>query len=156
VLSFNDTQINIYIPNAVGAGTRSVLVFKNSDIVAADDVTITDANPGVFTPTQTGSGQALSLLASGLRYTAGPFDAVTDGQPSVVVVYGTGWRNALPLTVTIGGKPATVQYAGTAGDFPGLDEAVVVIPTGVTGNANIVITTTNAKSSRSDVFLPLK
>jgi uncharacterized protein (TIGR03437 family) len=156
VLSFSNTQLNIYIPKAVGAGTRSVLVFKNSDIVAADDVTITDANPGMFTMTAAGSGQVVSLLASGLRYTVGPFEAVTNGLPSVVVVYGTGWRNAVPLTATIGGKPASVQYAGTAGDFPGLDEAVVVIPTGVTGNANIVITTTNSKTSRPDVFLPLK
>jgi uncharacterized protein (TIGR03437 family) len=91
-----------------------------------------------------------------LRYTAGPFDPISNGQPSVIVVYGTGWRNAIPLTATIGGKPATVQYTGIAGDFPGLDEAVVVIPAGVTGNAGIVITTTNAKTSRTDVFLPLK
>jgi uncharacterized protein (TIGR03437 family) len=156
VLSFNNSQINIYVPKGVGAGTRSVLVFSFSDIVAADDISVAAANPGIFTTSQAGGGEAIALLASALRYTMGPFDALTLGQPSVVVIYGTGWRNSLPVTATIGGRAATVQFAGAAGDFPGLDEVVLVIPSGVTGNANVVITTAGGAVSRNDVFLPIR
>jgi uncharacterized protein (TIGR03437 family) len=157
VLSFNNSQINIYVPKDAGAlGPRSVLVFNASDIVAAEDVTVVNSNPGIFTSTGTGAGQAIALLASDFRYTIAPFDALTNGQPSVITVYGTGWRNALPMTATIGGTPVTVQYSGSAGDFPGLDEVVLVIPSGVTGNAAVVVKSADGKSSRSDVFIPVK
>jgi uncharacterized protein (TIGR03437 family) len=157
VLTFNNSQINIYVPKDAGAlGPRSVLVFNTDDIVAAEDVTVVNSNPGIFTSAGTGPGQAIALLASDLRYTMAPFDALTNGQPSVIVVYGTGWRNALPMTATVGGIPATVQYSGSAGDFPGLDEVVLVIPSGVTGNAAVVVKSADGKSSRSDVFIPVK
>ncbi len=157
VLSFNNSRINIYVPKDTSAlGPRSVLVFNADDIVAAEDVTVVNSNPGIFTSTGTGAGQAIALLASDLRYTMAPFDALTNGRPSVIVVYGTGWRNALPMTATVGGVPATVQYSGSAGDFPGLDEVVLVIPSGVTGNAAAVVKSADGKSSRSDVFIPVK
>jgi uncharacterized protein (TIGR03437 family) len=157
VLSFNDSQINIYVPNETGAGTRSVVIYLNGYVIATDDVQIANANPGIFTKTQTGAGEAVALLTSGMRYTAGPFDAKTDGQPSVIAIFGTGWRWGTPVAVSIGGRAATVEYAGPSGGFPGLDQINVRIPEGTpAGPSNIVVTTANAATSRADVTLTIK
>jgi uncharacterized protein (TIGR03437 family) len=157
VLSFNDSQINIYVPEATGAGTRSVVVYLNGYVIAADDVTVAHANPGVFTIPQTGAGEAIALLTSNLRYTSAPFDAKTDGQPSIIAIFGTGWRKSTPVSVTIGGRPAIVEYAGPSGDLPGLDQLNARIPEGTTpGPAPLIVTTASGATSRTDVVVTIK
>jgi uncharacterized protein (TIGR03437 family) len=157
VLSFGDSQVNIYVPLEIALGANSVVVYVNGNVTAADDVEIALANPGLFTLPQTGAGEALALLVSGNRYTRSPFPAKFDGQASVVALLGTGWRNSLPVTVTIGGRAATVQYAGRAGGFNGLDQINVAIPDGLSsGAAQVVVRTADGKASRSDVVLTIQ
>jgi hypothetical protein len=53
-----------------------------------------------------------------------------------------------PVTVTIGGNPAQVLFAGLAPGYAGLYQVNVVVPEGVTPGANVpVILTTAAFSS---------
>jgi uncharacterized protein (TIGR03437 family) len=156
VLSFNDSQINIYVPEAAGTGAGSVVVYVQGSVIAADDVAVANDNPGIFTTTQNGAGEAVVLLASEMRYTRGPFDAKTNGQPTVIALFGTGWRNSLPLTVSIGGQKASVEYAGTSGGFNGLDQLNIRIPGGVTGAVPVIITTASGATSRSDVVVSVK
>ena len=157
VFSFNDSQINIYVPEATGDGTRSVVVYLNGYVIAADDATVAHANPGVFTIPQTGAGEAVALLTNNLRYTSGPFDAKTDAQPSVIAIFGTGWRNSTPVNVTIGGRPAVIEYAGPSGGFPGLDQLNARIPEGTTsGPASVIVTTASGATSRTDVSVTIK
>lgn len=156
VLSFNDSQINIYVPDAAGTGAGSVVVYVNGNVIAADDVTVSNDNPGLFTIPQNGAGEAIALMTSGMQYTRSPFNAKTAGQPTIIALFGTGWRNSLPVTVRIGGQPATVEYAGPAGDFNGLDQINVRIPDGVTGTASVVVTTASGATSRSDVVVTIK
>jgi uncharacterized protein (TIGR03437 family) len=156
VLSFNNSQLNIHVPDAAGTGMGSVVVYVNGDATAADDALVVSANPGLFTVPQTGAGEAVALLTSGIRYTRSPFPSKFDGQPSVIALFGTGWRNSLPVTVTINGQPATVEYAGSAGTFPGLDQLNVRFPDGVTGTVPVVVTTASGAVSRSDVTLTIQ
>jgi uncharacterized protein (TIGR03437 family) len=157
VLSFSDSQIHVFIPQEAGSGTGSVVVTVNGNVSAADDARIANANPGLFTFTQAGSGEAIALLVSGMRYTHTPFPAMFDGEPTVIALFGTGWRNALPLTVSIGGRPAAVQYAGASGGFPGLDQLNVAIPAGTApGAASVVVTTADGATSRSDVTISIQ
>ncbi|MFL6212022.1 MAG: hypothetical protein ACJ74W_24455 [Pyrinomonadaceae bacterium] len=157
VLSFDDGQLHIYVPNEVGTGVRSVVVLIDGIVTAAEDVNITNANPGLFTVNGTGSGEVIALLASGLRYTAGPFAARFDGQPAVVALLGTGWRNSLPVKVTIGGRDALVEYAGAAGGFPGLDQVNVRLLDGATtGAQSIIVRAANGATSRSDATLTFR
>ena len=156
VLSFNDSQINIYVADAAGAGVGSVVVYVNGNVIAADDVTVSNDNPGLFTISQNGAGEGVALMTSGMQYTRSPFNAKTSGQATVVALFGTGWRNSLPLTVRIGGQAATVEYAGPSGDFGGLDQINVRIPDGVTGTASVVVTTASGATSRSDVVVSIK
>jgi uncharacterized protein (TIGR03437 family) len=156
VLSFNDSQVNIYISDAAGTGVGSVVVYLNGNVIAADDVTVSNDNPGIFTEAQTGAGESLALLSSGIEYTRGPFNSQTNGQGSVIALFGTGWRNSLPVTVRIGGQSAKVEYAGPSGGFNGLDQINVQIPNGVKGPAAVVVTTASGAMSRSDVVVSIK
>ena len=156
VFSFNDSRINIHVPDAAGTGVGSVVVSVNGNVTAAEDVTVTNANPGIFTVPQTGAGEAIALLTSGMRYTRGPFPSRFNGQASVIALFGTGWRNSLPVTVRIGGQAATVEYAGPSGGFPGLDQINVRLPAGVTGTVPVIITTASGALSRTDVVITIK
>jgi uncharacterized protein (TIGR03437 family) len=157
IFSFNNNQINIHVPNEIGRGIRSVVVSRNGVVLAADDVEIADANPGLFTVSQTGAGEAIGLLASGTRYTAAPFPVSFDGQASVIALFGTGWRNSLPVTVTIGGRSAIVEYAGASGGFPGLDQINVRVPQGTgLGAFSVIVTTANGATSRADVQMSFR
>jgi uncharacterized protein (TIGR03437 family) len=156
VLSYNNSQINIYVPEAIGTGVRRAIVFLNNQTIAADDVLISNDNPGLFTTTQNGAGEAIALLVSAMQYLQSPFNATTDGQPTVIALFGTGWRNSLPVSVTIGGQAATVEYAGPGGAFNGLDQINVRVPNGVTGPSTVVVTTASGAVSRSDVVVTFR
>jgi uncharacterized protein (TIGR03437 family) len=156
VFSFDDSTINIQVPQSLGAGVGSFVVKVSGDVTAAEDARIVSANPGIFTVPQTGAGETVALLISGLRYTHAPFDARTGGLPSEVALFGTGWRNSLPVTVQIGGKPAKVTYAGASGGLPGLEQLDVEIPDGVSGAAPIVVKTADGATSRGDVFITVQ
>jgi len=156
IFSFSDNQVNIYVPDEVGNGTRSVVVTLGSDVIAADEVSVAKSNPGIFTVPQNGGGEAIALLVSGFRYSKGPFPAKTDNQRSVIAVFGTGWRKDLPASVQIGGRTAVVQYAGASGQFPGLDQINVEIPEGSSGASTIVVTTASGLTSRNDVVVTIR
>jgi uncharacterized protein (TIGR03437 family) len=156
VLSFNDSQVNIYVPDAAGVGTGSVVVYVGGNVIAADDAVVSNDNPGLFTESQTGAGEAVAVLVSGLQFMRSPFNAKTAGQPTVIALFGTGWRNSLPVAVRIGGQTAHVEYAGPSGDFNGLDQINVQIPNGVTGTASVVVTTASGATSRSDAVVSIK
>jgi uncharacterized protein (TIGR03437 family) len=155
VLSFDDSRVNIHVPDAAGAGVRSVVVWVDGYVSAAEDVTIVNANPGLFTLDGSGAGAAVALLASGMRYTAGDLPARFDNGPSTVALFGTGWRNSLPVTATVGGRAAAVEFAG-ATEFPGLDQLNVRLPDGTSGTAAIVVTTAGGAASRAGVTITVR
>ena len=155
VHSFSDGQINIYIPDAVGTGTRSVIVSLDGNVIAAEDVAIVNANPGLFTVNGTGAGDAIALLTSGMRYLLAPFPARFNNQPTVVALFGTGFRRGAPVTATVGGRAAGVEYAGASGDFPGLDQINLRLPDNTSGTLPVILRTTDGATSRSDVVVKI-
>jgi uncharacterized protein (TIGR03437 family) len=156
VLSFDDTSVHIHVPPSLGAGVGSVVVSVAGDVTAADDANIVAANPGLFTTAEDGAGEAVALLASGMLYTAGPFPARLNNQPPVVALFGTGWRNSLPVTVTVGGRAAVVEYAGPSGGFNGLDQLNVVVPENTGGVVPVIVTTADGRTSRAGVFVSVQ
>ena len=156
VLSFDDSNVHVQVPQSLGTGAGSVVVIVNGNVTAADDAQFVNANPGLFTVPQTGAGEAAALLVSGMLYTRAPFAARTGNAASEVALFGTGWRNSLPVAVQIGGKAAKVNYAGPSGGFGGLDQIDAVIPDGVTGPAAVVVTTASGAKSRAGVFITVQ
>jgi len=93
-------------------------------------------------------GNAISLYVTGAGQT-NPTGA--DGQPGT----GVGNLPVLPVTATIGGRTATVQYAGGAlGLVAGVVQVNVIVPAGVTAGAAVPVTVlVGSNSTQSNVTI---
>jgi uncharacterized protein (TIGR03437 family) len=142
----SDGQISAVVPYAV-AGQSSVEVQVEffgalSDPVVVD---VAPASPALFTQNSQGWGPAAALNQDyRLNTPANPAD-----RGSIVLLYATGEgltdqaadgvlaaaplpQPVLPITVTVGGRPAEVLYAGGA---PGLVAGVIQINIRIPGDA---------------------
>jgi uncharacterized protein (TIGR03437 family) len=116
--------------------------------------------PGIFTVDSSGNGQAAALNQdSSLNSDANPA-----AQGSVIALYATGGGQTdppdstggtaqglaqvtVPVSATIGGRPAPVLYAGHApGEVAGVMQVNLQVPNGVTGDVPVVLTVGNAVS----------
>lgn len=158
VLSVPDSsQISVQVPVEVaGSPSAAVVVTVNGQSSAPVNVPILNTAPGLFSLYATGSGQGAILNANDagrgvVSLTAPWFDFSNShtAQPGdVIEIYATGLgaltkpvatgatpigtpQTALPAAVTIGGVPATVQFAGEAPCCVGLNQINVVVPTGI-------------------------
>jgi uncharacterized protein (TIGR03437 family) len=168
IIAVTNGQVNVMVPYGVsGRASTAVQVSYFGVTSAALNYNVTAAVPGIYTLNQTGSGQGaiLNQDLSGNNAT----HAAAKG--SVVAVYmtgegittpasvtgqlapsnGTGLNHpVLPVTATVNGVAATVQYAGSApGLVYGVMQVNVQLPANApTGNVPIVITvgTTNSQA----------
>jgi uncharacterized protein (TIGR03437 family) len=140
------TQIATIVPYAITGSNAQVAVSYGGQTSAAVSVPIAASAPGIFTLPETGAGQAaavnqdgtinsaanpakigsyISLYATGEGQTTPPG---TDGRLATSVLP----RPLLSVTVTVGGQPAPVSYAGAApGEVAGLMQVNVQIPAGI-------------------------
>jgi uncharacterized protein (TIGR03437 family) len=146
-------QVNAQLPFEVAAATRPQLIVKGADFVTVPEtITVAAARPGIFTTNQQGTGQGMIMdVANRLVDSTNPAKA-----GDVVVVYCTGLgatnpavrsgeaapasplaKVVTPVTVTIGGQPAVVQFAGLTPGFVGLYQVNAQIPAGVTPSAAV-------------------
>jgi uncharacterized protein (TIGR03437 family) len=142
----SDGQISAVVPYAV-AGRSSVEIQVEFFGTLSDPVTVevTPASPALFTLNSQGWGPAAALNQDyRLNTPANPAD-----RGSIVLLYATGEgltdqaadgvlaaaplpQPVLPITVTVGGRPAEVLYAGGA---PGLVAGVIQINIRIPGDA---------------------
>ena len=68
------------------------------------------------------------------------------------VVQATPTANAsVPVTATIGGKPATVGSAVAAPGYAGVYQVTLTVPAGVTGSSPIVLTQGTVNSNAASI-----
>jgi uncharacterized protein (TIGR03437 family) len=134
-------QVNYQIPPGTAPGRASLTLTSAAGIVSVGSITVAGIAPGLFSLDGSGRGLAaayvLRVKASGevtgeqvWRLDAGALAPLSiDLGPAsdqvFLVMFGTGFRSRTSLsavTVTIGGIPAEVLYAGAAPDFVGLDQ----------------------------------
>lgn len=129
LLMAQEGQINAIVPYAAfGRATARLQVQVGSSYSVPIEVNVVNSAPGIFTSGPSGRGQAAALNADG------SLNSILNPAPrgSIVVVYITGEGQTdppgqdgrvitsdlrLPLatvTASIGGRPATVLYAGSA------------------------------------------
>ena len=150
------TQINVVVPYEVfGRPTTSVVVNFNGLPAAALPLNVAATAPGLFV--YPGGTQA-AVLNQNNTYNAA---AAPAAKGSTIVMYATGEgqtsplgvtgsvtgatlkRPTAPVTVTIGGQPATVAYAGSAPGFvSGLLQLNVVVPAGTASGAAVPVVLT--------------
>lgn len=158
-------RVAVVTPYSIaGRDATDITLEANGRRSAAIRVPVQPATPGLFTTDSSGRGQAAAYNDSGSLNSPGSPAA----RGSVLVLYGTGGgltdqpvedgtllpatglvRPVLPLSVTIGGIPARVEYAGgVPGQVTGLFQLNVVVPEGVTtGDAVPVVVSAGMFSS---------
>jgi uncharacterized protein (TIGR03437 family) len=165
-------QIAAIVRYEIGsAATAQILVNFHGKNVATGAVTVAPSAPGIFT-VGSGIGQAAALNQDGLVNSASNPAAAG----SVIVLYLTGEGQTmpqgvdgriaaaapfpaplLPVTVQIGGQPATYFYAGAAPDeVAGIMQINANIPAGVTGNAVPVSVHIGTVSTRNGVTIAVQ
>ncbi|HEY6390982.1 MAG TPA: hypothetical protein VIX89_06880, partial [Bryobacteraceae bacterium] len=168
-------QINAIVPYEVaslvntGQGTKMTVVRGG---VASNQVVLglTATSPAIFSALQTGNGQG-AILNQNLSPNSANNPAV---KGTVVSIYATGEGSltpfvpsgtisgpslplpkpiATPVTVTIGGQPATVSYAGEA---PGLVSGVIqvnaMVPNGIGSGPQTVVLTIGTNANITQVI----
>jgi uncharacterized protein (TIGR03437 family) len=162
VLYASATQVNAIVPFGITGSTAQIAVQYQSQASASTAVSVVPAAPGVFILNSSGqaavlnqsgsvngaatpakAGSTISLFATGGGQTS---PAAPDGSIATAAV-----SLALPVTATIGGQPATVQYAGAApGLVAGVVQVNVQIPSGTpAGSAVPVVVQIGTVSSQA-------
>jgi uncharacterized protein (TIGR03437 family) len=163
------TQVAAVVPFGVTGSNAQIVVQYQSQTSAPTAASMSPAAPGLFTSNSTGSGQAAVINQTGsINSASNPAKvgsiisifATGGGQTSPAEIDGSFAaaplpQPVLPVTATIGGQPATVQYAGGApGLVAGVMQINVQIPSGTgPGNAVPVVVQVGAVASQSGVTI---
>jgi hypothetical protein len=136
-------QVNYEIPADTAIGAATVTITSGDGINSIGTVQVVSVAPGVFSANADaqgpGAAHVVRVSASGGQTIESVvrFDAATGKYVSVPIVFGpqseslylvffgTGLRSRTALSavsVTLGGTPLTVTYAGAAPGFVGLDQ----------------------------------
>jgi uncharacterized protein (TIGR03437 family) len=164
-------QVSAIVPYGVsGKATSQMQVQEGGGLSAAVSIPITNSVPGLFTANSAGSGQISMFNQDGSLN--GPGHPAPKG--SIVVFYGTGEgvttpastdgqvnaasfpKPALPVTITIGGQPATsITYFGAAPGFvAGVFQGNVTVPANAPSGAAVpIVVKIGANSSPSNVTM---
>ncbi len=172
------TQTSVFVPYGIAGRTSTQIVISYQGVTSAPiSQTIAAVGPGVYTANASGSGPAvawdydLSGKYAGINSASNP--AVKGGVVSLYVT-GEGVTNApagidgmlvtniynpvAPVTATVGGVPATVQFAGSApGSIYGVMQVNVQIPaTAPSGAAVPVVINVGGTNSQQNVTLSIQ
>jgi uncharacterized protein (TIGR03437 family) len=138
-----DGQLAAILPSATPTGTGTLTVTYNNVSSPSAPIKVVANSLGMFTRNQQGSGPGVVQDANG-NYNSfvnsfAPNQTVTFWGTGLGPIAGsdaspppTGNLPGANVTAIIGGKPATVQYAGRSA-YAGVDQINLTIPAGVTG-----------------------
>jgi uncharacterized protein (TIGR03437 family) len=156
------TATSVILPYSISGGGTQIVVRHNGLNSAPVTVPVAPSVPGLFTSNAGGAGQgAISNQDGSLNSAQNPA-----ARGSVITLYATGEgmtsppgvdgkiavppypAPVLPVSVTIDGVPATIQYKGGApGEVAGVMQVNVSIPASVhSGNVPVSLTVGNATS----------
>ncbi|HWQ32316.1 MAG TPA: hypothetical protein VNQ79_05490 [Blastocatellia bacterium] len=141
-------QVNYQIPPGTAAGPATIKITSGDGRISTGAAIIAAAAPSLFTLDQSGAGAAAALDA--FTFTGPPYAATrSGGEPNIIAFYGTGLgadatdadgNVSASVKAAIDGTPATVEYAGRAPGFVGLNQLNIALPSGLTpGTHNVVV-----------------
>lgn len=150
------TQINYQIPAGLAEGFATVTITNKDGLETKGLLNIARVAPGLFTADATGKGFAAGDVVyvrqdqSQVWQRVTRFDAATNrivgnpidvsGDPAYLILYGTGIKNRSELTkvkARIDGIETAVEYAGTQGQFVGLDQLNIRLPRTLSGRGEV-------------------
>jgi uncharacterized protein (TIGR03437 family) len=151
ILAVSPDVVTIQIPYEVGAGPAVVGIHNHGEIAGAQ-FQMAPAAPGIFAEAD---GMALghpTVKAGGVvtLYVAGWGDTaptlLTAFSPTTTLASGLP-KPALPLSVTVGGVQAFVQFAGIPRGVVGLGQLNVLLPSNTPAGVQPVVVTVGGKDS---------
>jgi uncharacterized protein (TIGR03437 family) len=164
-------QVNVIVPYQLATkSSTNLTVWYKGTASAGDDLRVVDSVPGIFVLNAAGQGAIVNQ--------DGTVNSASNGAAigSVVSIYATGQGEInppgvngaiatsaspqpppLPVTVEIGGLPATVQYAGSAPGAPdGFMQVNATVPAGVpTGKSVPIVISVGTASSQAGVTIAI-
>jgi uncharacterized protein (TIGR03437 family) len=153
-------QVNAQVPFDLVINTQQQMVVqRGSTLSVPQDVIVAAAQPAIYTQDQRGilgslAGVIVSGATNALITPANPAHAgdvveiYCNGLGAVIPPLPSGFpapvngplsQTANPLTVTIGGINAVVNFAGLAPGYPDLYQVNVVVPSGVAAGASVPV-----------------
>jgi uncharacterized protein (TIGR03437 family) len=132
-------QAGAVLPASLSGSSVQVVVQGLGAASSPVTVPVTSSTPGVFAADGSGRGQAAALNQDGTRN--GPSAPAAGG--SLLTLFATGEGLAAPSSfhVTIGGVNAEMRAASPAPGQAGVLQVTVVVPSGLTGAASVVLFT---------------
>jgi uncharacterized protein (TIGR03437 family) len=168
VLYTSATQVSAVAPFGLAGSKADVVVTYQGQVSSALTVSVAASAPGIFTLNSSGSGAAVAVNQDGVLNDGGHPAKAGD----FVTLYATGAGQTnppgqdgvpatvplpipvLPVSVTIGGTNAQVQYAGAAPRLvAGMMQVNVFIPTGLTPGPVPVVLQVGSSSSPNGVTI---
>jgi len=170
-------QINVLIPyNLALNAPHELLVLRGSAISVPAPIAIFDSEPAILATNGSGSGQGVifKVDAQGNSVLADANNPASAGD--VLVMYCVGLGAVKPavtagdgapgsppskatelVTTTIGGQPATVQFAGLSPGLAGLYQVNVTVPGGIPPGGQVPVAVSVAgKSSSGGIYMGIK
>jgi uncharacterized protein (TIGR03437 family) len=155
------SQINGIVSYALKPNVAHQLILRRGQQAAYAEYILADAMPGLFTVAQTGTGPAVAVHGANPLSIVSAENPATPGEVIVLYVEGLGAvdtpvtagtqspasplaRAAHPVTVTIGGIPAEVSFAGLTPGLAGLYQINVTVPVGVQPDPAVPVVVTVA------------
>lgn len=168
------SQINAIAPYLILPNTlQQIAVWRGGLRSPYMDVSVAGVLPAVFTLSQSGGGQGIVVDGENPTVIAGPSNPVTRGRIAVIYCEGLGPVNPQvvagqaapadplavvrnPVTVTIGGQPATVLFAGLTPGLTGLYQINVVTPETAPAGDSVPLVVTAGGLSSEPVMIALR
>jgi uncharacterized protein (TIGR03437 family) len=171
LLYVSSSQINAVVPYEVSGQTTTVVQVQYfGNLSGTSGLTVAATAPGIFVVGAAGQGAILNQDSS-LNYPGNPAAAGSEVQifgtgegvtspPSVDGQLATGAvvpKPVAPVSLTIGGVPATVVSASTApGAVAGLLQVNAIVPSGLTSGPNEVLLTIGGVTSAAGITLEVE
>ncbi|MEY3284711.1 MAG: hypothetical protein RIR86_2724 [Acidobacteriota bacterium] len=157
-------QVNLLLPDGLSNGTATALITNDRNERSLATLEIVDTAPGLFTANGDGRGIAAGLVIQVDRdgaqrqsgtarlnpdigaFSAIPIDLFREDQQVYLVLFGTGLRfrsQGSAVLVKVGDHLLPTIYAGSQGEFAGLDQINLLLPRTLRGlgevNLSVVI-----------------
>lgn len=167
------SQVGAVVPSGISSKSSTAVQVKYSGAMSESvAIPVVGASPGLFTANEAGTGQGAILNRD---YSANsPQNPAHHGDTVLIYATGQGLFSPqpadgtlpvvsllpiprLPVTVTIGGANAEVEYAGAAPGFAGLMQINAIVPPGIaTGNTAPVSIQVGDAPSQTGVTLAVQ
>jgi uncharacterized protein (TIGR03437 family) len=160
LLYVSPDQLNIQIPYETAIGT-ALLAVSNNGLVATNSFTVSASAPGLFTQNQQGTGP-ITATSSGGRGQTFALYVTGAGEVSPPIATGavpTGTQvpaPLLPVSVTVSGVAATLNYVGIPSWSVGTLQVNFTVPQNAPLGAQSVAVTVGSATSAAATFTVLQ